>query len=154
MASAFVSIPIEFAGSEPMTLSVFEPHLLARWSERMGKRFSDGRQCAELIASYLADPRLLTIYERVPVYGNVALYVEKAKTLFFMTMGTKIDPNEVKVSTVLYRADDRLRMMVNEEDHCYILPAQPEGKLRYGRERKFFECKKRTPKWSNQKGMA
>lgn len=111
----------------------------------MGVHFYDGEQCAKLIATYLMAPQLIVIYERVPVYASVALYVERAKTTFFMTMGTKFDPNEVKVSTVVYRANENMRIMVNEDDYCYIL--HQDGKLRFGRDRKYFECKKRPPKW-------
>lgn len=111
----------------------------------MGVHFYDGEQCARLIATYLTAPQLMVIYERVPVYANVALFVERAKTTFFMAMGTKFDSNEVKVSTVVYRPDGNTRTMVNEEDYCYIL--HQDGKLRFGRNRKYFECKKRPPKW-------
>lgn len=121
------------------------PHLLQRWVERLGHSFQNGKQCAEVIGSYLADERLITVFERVPVYGSVALYIESLKTLFFMDMGTRKDPNEIKVSTVLYRANESQRFLVDAEDYCYILPK--EGKLRFGKERKYFELKKRAPKW-------
>ena len=145
MRNEFESIPCLFAGTEPVVLTVYAPHLLQRWVERLGHSFQNGKQCAEVISSYLADERLITVFERVPVYGSVALYIESLKTLFFMDMGTRKDPNEIKVSTVLYRANESQRFLVDAEDYCYILPK--EGKLRFGKERKYFELKKRAPKW-------
>lgn len=145
MRNEFESIPCLFAGTEPVVLTVYAPHLLQRWVERLGHSFQNGKQCAEVIGSYLADERLITVFERVPVYGSVALYIESLKTLFFMDMGTRKDPNEIKVSTVLYRANESQRFLVDAEDYCYILPK--EGKLRFGKERKYFELKKRAPKW-------
>lgn len=145
MPNKFESVPCMFAGSEPVTLTVYAPHLLQRWVERLGYQFQSGKQCAEVISSYFADERLITVFERVPVYAPVALYMESLKTIFFMCMGTRADPNEIKVSTVLYRANETQRFLVNTDDYCYILPET--GNLRFGKERKYFEWKKRTPKW-------
>ncbi len=103
----------------------------------MNKQFESDRQCAEYMAALLEDERLLTIYERVPVYGSVALYMEAIRTYFFLNMGTRMNPDEIKISTVLYRSHDKMRVLVSDEDYCYVLPS--EGKLRYGREKKYFE---------------
>ena len=52
-------------------------------------------------------------------------------------MGTHADPNEIKVSTVLYRENEQMRLMIRQTDYPYVLPA--EGKLRFGKEKKYFE---------------
>ena len=134
---AFKSKKFLFAGLEEMTLTVFEDHLLKRFSERMGIKFNDGQDCLNWLDACLQDERLIRIYEKVPVYATVVLYVESKKLYLIMMMGTQKDPNEVKVNTVLYRSNEKMRLLVQETDNCYVLPS--EGKLRYGTEKKYFE---------------
>ena len=59
---------------------------------------------------------------------------------YVKTMGTKKNPNEIKVSTVLYRSNEKTRILVEGTDYCYVLPT--DGNLRFGTEKKFFERKK------------
>ena len=143
--SGFISIPFQFAGSEPMTLSIYQDHLLQRFCERFDRKFQDGEECLEFLASKLQDERLIRIYNKVPVYASVVLYLEPEKMFLILQMGTRADPNEIKISTVLYRANEQMRLMIQDTDYPYVLPA--EGKLRFGKERKYFELKKRESRY-------
>lgn len=140
MEAGFITVPVNFAGCIPMKLTIYRQHLLLRWQERGGKIFNDAQECALYTASFLEDQRLLTIYERAPRYSHIALFVESAETVFFLQNGTKHDANEIKVAT-LFRRREGTKVLVDSEDLCYILPEA--GKLRYGKERKFFELKRR-----------
>lgn len=143
--SGFISIPFNFAGSEPMTLSIFENHLLQRFCERFHHNFESGMDCLRFLASKLQDERLIRIYEKVPIYASVVLYLESEKMFLILQMGTRADPNEIKISTVLYRANESMRLMIQDTDYPYVLPT--EGKLRFGKERKYFELKQRESKY-------
>ena len=91
-------------------------------------------------ASFFEDQRLLTIYERAPKGSHIALFIESAETVFFLQNGTKYDADEIKVATLFPRKEGT-KVLVESQDLCYILPI--EGKLRFGKERKFFELKRR-----------
>ena len=140
MEQGFITVPVLFAGSIPMRLTFYAKHLLLRWGERGGMKFENAQDCARFTASFFEDPRLLTVYERAPKLAHVALFIESAETVFFLQNGTKYDADEVKVAT-LFRRKEGTKVLVDEDDLCYILPK--EGKLRFGKERKFFEWKRR-----------
>lgn len=123
-----------------MLLTIFEAHLMQRFSERFNISFREGMECLDYLANCLTDERLIRVYEKVPLYETVVIYNEAKKLYIIMSMGTKKNPNEIKVSTVLYRSNEKTRILVEETDYCYVLPA--EGKLRFGTEKKFFERKK------------
>ena len=143
--SGFISSPFQFAGSEAMKLSIYQDHLLKRFGERFNQKFPDGNACLQFLATKLQDERLIRIYEKVPVYANVVLYLESEKMFLIMQMGTRTDPNEIKISTVLYRANEQARIMIQDTDYPYVLPT--DGKLRFGKERKYFELKKRESRY-------
>lgn len=132
----WVTTPCNFAGVQ-MRMSFYGPHLQLRWKERKGKDFSV-LECAKYTASFFEDPRLHVILERVPDFSHVALYIESAQTVFFFQKRTKYDFNEIKINT-LYPLKNGGRVLVERDDYCYILPE--EGKLRFGKERKFFTYK-------------
>lgn len=140
MNSGFITVPIRFAGTIPMRLTLYKQHLLLRWQERGGKTFNTAQECASYTASFFEDPRLLMIYERAPKGSHIALFVESAETVFFLQNGTKYDADEIKVATLFPRKEGT-KVLVDSNDLCYILPAT--GKLRFGKERKFFELKRR-----------
>lgn len=140
MNSGFITVPIKFAGTIPMRLTFYRQHLLLRWQERGGIEFNDAQECALHTASFFEDQRLLTIYERAPKGSHIALFIESAETVFFLQNGTKYDADEIKVATLFPRKEGT-KVLVESQDLCYILPI--EGKLRFGKERKFFELKRR-----------
>lgn len=123
-----------------MILTIFEDHVLQRFKERFKIKFYDGNECLDYLADCLQDERLIRIYDKIPLYETVVLYIEKRKLYMIMQMGTHKDPNEVKVYTVLYRKNEQMRLLVKPTDNCYILPE--EGKMRYGTEKKYFEREK------------
>lgn len=146
--SGFVSIPFEFAGTKSMVLSMYEDHLLKRFEERFCHSFHNGKECLAYLAARLQDKRLGQIVEKVPKYGNVVLYLESENMYVITRMGTKVNANEICVSTVLPHSSERTRLMIQEDDFPYVLPI--DGKLRFGKERKYFELKKQKSKYQKK----
>ena len=137
----FVSVPFFFAGIEEKILTIFAPHVLRRREERFGTRFNSAEDCASAIGKILSDPRLEIILEKVPIYSRLRLYLERYNMYIFLQMGTRIEANEVKVSTLYCRGENQERVLVEQNDLCYVLPS--DGKLRFGKEKKYFEIKKK-----------
>lgn len=138
----YVNLPFMFAGTEPLVLTFDRFHIVERWSERTNKQLSGPMQCMKEIAKLLKNESLITIYERVPIYGTVALYLESENLYLFLSMGTRASQKQVRVSTLIYRDDPKKRVLVDPEDFCYTL--FQNGKLQYGKNKKYFEAKTKT----------
>lgn len=136
----FISTSVNFAGQEEMVLTIYAPHVLQRLKERLFPEYAgNGTDCANLLAGLLEDERLYDIYARVPVYSSVVLFLEKYSLYLIFQMGTKQNPNEVKISTLIHQIGETKRIMVEKTDLCYVLPI--EGKLRFGKNKKYFVFK-------------
>lgn len=139
----FVSVPFLFAGEEEMQLTIFSSHVRVRCKERLGISFADDSDCCRFLVEILSDNRLALILDKVPLYSKLAIYVEDYNIYLFMQIGTKVNSQEVKVSTIYVRSEKQERVLVDEQDLCYVLPK--EGSLRFGKEKKHFALKKKTP---------
>lgn len=139
---SFVTVPLMFAGKYPVRFTIHAQHVSTRWKERGHREFKDATECALHTAEFFKDERLDLLMQWAPKGAPLALIHEPAGFVFFLRIGTAVDENEIKVSTLIpYVAGNRA--MVDIADLCYILPQ--EGKLRFGKERKYFELKKRRP---------
>lgn len=136
----FVTVPFLFAGQHPMRLTLYAEHLLTRWKERGEQDFSDAEACARYTAEFFKDERLAILLDWAPRRTAIALVNEPADFIFFFVIGTKVDADEIKVSTILPYVSGG-KALVDAGDLCYVLPK--EGKLRFGKERKYFQLKKR-----------
>ena len=146
MDGKFLSTYFLFAGTHKAVLTIFVPHVLERWRTRIAsqrKCFSSetsAKECLAEIKNILSDKRLSDIYVRAK-NQNVVLYVEERNLYLVMSLG-KFRQDEIKVSTVISANKNNIdnRCLVNNDDLCYVLPI--EGKMRFGKEKKFFKWKK------------
>lgn len=145
----FVSVPFLFAGEEEMQLTIFSSHVRVRCKERLGISFADDSDCCRFLVEILSDNRLALILDKVPLYSKLAIYVEDYNIYLFMQIGTKVNSQEVKVSTIYVRSEKQERVLVDEQDLCYVLPK--EGSLRFGKEKKHFALKKKHRKAHKKK---
>lgn len=134
----FVSIPILFAGRYPAILSTHSEHLSLRWEERVGETLSN-IDCLQRIKIILEDSRMKIMFDKVSLYSQICLFVEEQRLYLFFQIGTALNPQEIKVSTVKLRRSPRDRALVETEDFCYFLPET--GPLRFGKENKYFKIK-------------
>lgn len=140
--SGFVTVPCVLAGKFPMMLTIFVEHVLLRWQERGSMSFASPEECARYTVTFFMDERLSMLAQHVKRGACIAMVDESANLVFFFKYGTAYDEKEIKVMTI-YPYIPGNKVLVEETDLCYILPK--EGKLRFGRERKYFELKKRRP---------
>ena len=123
-----------------MQLTIFTAHVKSRCKERLGIMFHSDREYCVFFGDILADARLEIILDKVPAFSHLVLYVEKYDIYLFMQIGTRFNSGEVKISTVYKRSKGHERVLVDTQDYCYILPEI--GKLRFGKEKKYFVLKK------------